>query len=260
MKKITTLVSILFFSVCAVHAVECEVAYQDATYGYQHAETAMEANNVTQLKQYADRSMIAIKKVLLSTEKCGCQAASDASYDALENLEKALEKEKFEAVRLFVNRAKANAKDVIIALDNCSANDPDFSLKESEGNLLAQEKELLERQQQLLEQQRQLEARIKEQQRLQTEVKLQKEAMFAQQKELRASSEVTLKELEALINEFTKSMGCKDEEPLTEETYQRTLEDLQEETLTATKVFYADKAKEMANNLLNRLSSCEWKN
>jgi len=47
---------------------------------------------------------------------------------------------------------------------------------------------------------------------------------------------------------------------LTEASYERTLEDLEVETLTATKIFYADKAKEMANNLLNRLSSCEWKN
>lgn len=260
MKKTITLICLLFFCFTLLQATECEVAYQDATYGYQHAETAMEANNVTQLKQYADRSMIAIRKVLLSTEKCGCVAANDASFDALQNLNKALSKEKFEAVRLFVQRAKAKARDVIIALDNCSANDPDFALKESEGSLLAQEKQLLEQQQKLLEKQRELEARIKEQKQLQEEVLLQKEAMFAKQKELQSTSEVTLKELEVLINEFTRSMGCKEEEPLTESPYERTLEDLEAETLTATKVFYAEKAKEMANTLLNRLSSCEWRN
>jgi hypothetical protein len=260
MKKTITLVSLLFYCIGSLHAVECEVAYQDATYGYQHAETAMEANNVTQLKQYANRSMIAIKKVLVSTEKCGCYAANEASYDALENLTKALDKEKFEAVRLFVQRAKANAKDIIIALDNCSVHDLSFALKESEGNLIAQEKQLLEQKQRLLEQQRELEARLNEQKKLQQEVQLQKEQMFAQQQDLRSNSEVTLKELEHLINEFTKSMGCKDEAPLTETPYERTLEDLEAETLTATKIFYAEKAKEMANTMLNRLSSCEWKN
>ncbi len=260
MKKTITLVSLLFLCIPQIRAAECEVAYQDATYGYQHAETAMEANNVTQLKQYADRSLIAIKKVMITTEKCGCVAANDASYEALENLNKALDNEKFEDVRLFVQRAKAKARDIIIALDNCSANDPDFALKETEGNLLAQEKALKEQQQKLLKQQQELEARIKEQKRLQNEVMLQKEAMLEQQKELRSSSEVTLRELEVLINEFTKSMGCKIDGPLTESSYQKTLEDLKAETLTATKVFYAEKAKEMANNLLNRLSSCEWRN
>jgi hypothetical protein len=255
---ITLLFAFLIF-LSPASATECEVAYLDATYGYQHAETAMEANNIEQLKQYALRSKTAIEKVLRSTEKCGCEAANSSSYDALENLNKALDKDSFERVRLFVNRAKTNAKDVIIALDKCSANDPSFALKETEGNLLAQEKLLQEQQNKLIEQQKKLEAQIKEQQRLQEELKMEKEVMLATQQQVRKASEQTLKDLESIIIDFTKTMGCEDVEPLTEEPYVRTMEQLELETLKATKIFYAEKAKEMASSLLNRLSSCEWK-
>ncbi|MEM7086363.1 MAG: hypothetical protein AAF489_09285 [Bacteroidota bacterium] len=259
MNKTTTLIAFFALMSTVTYAVECEVAYQDATYGFQHAETAMEANNVEQLKQYANRSKVAIEKVLLSTEKCGCQDANNASYDALANLDKALEKDKFEAVRLFVSRAKVNAKDIIVALDICSATDPSFALKETESNILAQEKLLLEQQQKLLEQQQKLQAQIKEQQRLQNEITAQKKEMLELQKSVRLASELDLRELETLINSFTKTMGCKDTQPLTESSYLKTEDELELETLEATKVFYAEKAKEMANNLLNRLSSCEWK-
>lgn len=259
MNKTITLIAFFALMSTATYAVECEVAYQDATYGYQHAETAMEANNVEQLKQYANRSKIAIQKVLESTKICGCLDANNASFDALTNLEKALEKEKFEAVRLFVNRARSNAKDIIIALDNCSANDPSFALKETEVNILAQEKLLLEQQQRLLEQQQKLQAQIKEQQRMQKEITAQKEEMLELQKEVRLASELDLTQLETLIINFSQTMGCKDTQPLTESSYLKTEDELGLETLEATKVFYAEKAKEMANNLLNRLSSCEWK-
>ena len=259
MNKTITLIAFFALMSTATYAVECEVAYQDATYGFQHAETAMEANNVEQLKQYANRSKVAIQKVLLSTEKCGCQDANNASFDALANLDKALEKVKFEDVRLFVNRAKTNAKDIIIALDVCSATDPSFALKETQGNIIAQEKLLLEQQQKLLEQQQKLQAQIEEQQRLQKEIAAQKEEMVALQKKVRLASEIDLTQLETLINNFTKTMGCEDTQPLTESSYLKTEDELALETLEATKVFYAEKAKEMANNLLNRLSSCEWK-
>ncbi|MEL6809810.1 MAG: hypothetical protein AAFP76_00555 [Bacteroidota bacterium] len=236
---------------------DCHEAYQDATYGFQHAETAMESNNLAQLKEYAERSEIAIKKVMTATEKCGCTDANYASYDALENLDKALEKEKFESVRMFVNRAKTNAKEIIIALDVCNSKDPAIILKENESDLLAQEQELLEQQQQLLAQQKKLEMQLKEQKELQKQISQQKEQILAQQKLLKADAESSLKELETLMNRFTSAMGYEGTTPLTQEPFERTVEDLESESLKATKLFYLNKAREMANNLLNTLDRCE---
>ena len=110
-----------------------------------------------------------------------------------------------------------------------------------------------------MEQQQKLQAQIKEQQLLQKEIAAQKEEMLELQKKVRLASELDLTQLEGLINNFTQTMGCEDTQPLTESSYIKTEGELELETLEATKVFYVEKAKEMANNLLNRLSSCEWK-
>lgn len=257
-----TYTSTLLVGLCllcsSLFASQCHLAYQDATYGFQHAETAMEANNIEQLKQYAKRSKVAIEKVLLSTEKCGCVDANNASYDALANLEKALDKKVFESTRLFVNRAKANAQAIIIALDVCSENDLNFALKENEDNLLLQEQQLLEQKRRLLEEQRKLQAQLAKQKELQEQIQREKALMQAEQKALKAEAETTLSELEALILQFKRTMGCEITSPLTEEPFERTVMELETESIEATKIYYANKAREMANNLLNTLQSCEW--
>ncbi|NND62745.1 MAG: hypothetical protein HKN48_06080 [Flavobacteriaceae bacterium] len=237
----------------------CQVAYQDATYGFHHAETAMEANNLEHLRQYAKRSKASIEKVFKSTEKCGCTDANNASLNALENLEKALDKDSFEAIRLFVSRAKKDTQEIFVALDVCSNTDPNIILKESQNELLAREKALLEQQKKLLEEQKKLEAQMKEQIAMQNELAEKKAAMFEAQKMIKKEAETTLDQLESLLIDFTGTMGCPKTTQLTEEPIGRTLSQLQDESLQATKIYYANKAREMANTLLNMLDECEWK-
>lgn len=238
---------------------ECEFAYQNASYGLQHAQTAMDANNKEHLLLYAKRSKDALQKVLDATDKCGCTDANYASYDALENLDKAFGKVEFEKIRFYVDKARVDVKATLVALDLCDSADPSLALDLREGSLIAQEEELLQQQKRLMAQQKRLEEQLKEQKRLQEEIRTQKAAMLVSQKEIRLEAEATLVQLESLINSFTDMMGCTREVPLTEEPYTKTIEDLQTETLTTTKIFYAEKAREMANTMLNRLSGCEWK-
>jgi len=261
MKSKITLLIVSLFTLSTTYAndVACEFAYQDAGYGLQHIETAMEANNIDHLRQYAQRSKIAVEKVLASTERCGCIDANYASYDAIENLSKALKKTEFDQIRFFVNRAKINTKKILVSLDVCSTNDPADDLKAQEGNLLAKEQQLLLQQQELLAQQQQLQEQIAAQKKMQEDIKLEKEAMLVEQKKVQLEAETSLLELEVLINKFTNSMGCKDTKSLTESSFQRNNSVLQGESLEGTKIFYAEKAKEMANAFFNRLSGCEWR-
>lgn len=259
MDKITTLFVGLMLWSSTIYATDCQFAYQNATYGFQHAETAMDANNIDHLKEYAQRSLEAIERTLASTEKCGCTDANDASYNAIEYLYKALEKDKYENIRFFVEKAKKDAKNILISLDLCSENDPISALEIQEGSLQEQEQQLLEQQKQLQEQQNKLAVQLEEQKRLQAEISSQKAAMLIAQKEIKTSSEATLKELELLINQFTSSMGCKNETSLTKESFVKSVDQLEKESLENTKVFYANKAQEMANAMINRLAGCEWK-
>lgn len=237
----------------------CQVAYQDATYGFHHAETAMEANNLTHLRQYAKRSKQSIEKVYESTEQCGCTDAREASLDALENLDKALAKETFESMRLFVSRAKKDTKEIFVALDVCGATDPNNIILESQASLKAKELELQEKQQQLIEAQKKLEAQLAEQAKIKEELALQKAVMLTEQKEIKRSAESSLLQLEQILLDFTQSMGCPKTTSLTEAPFERSFVELENESIQATKIFYANKAREMANNLLNLLDECEWK-
>lgn len=257
-QKITSLL-LLFFCTANLLAVECEFAYQNASYGFQHAETALEANNVTQLKQYAQRSLEAIQKALQSSTQCGCEAANEAGYDAIENLNKALEKTEYERVRFFVNKGRSNAQEILKSLDICSASPSVNNLDEQENDIVSQQQQLLEQQRLLEEKQRQLQEQIATQKELQKKLAMQKAEMLKAQKELKLTSEETLSELETLINEFTIAMGCKTDGGVTSETFIRSLAELESESLDDTKGFYIAKAKEMASTLMNRLAGCEWK-
>lgn len=253
------LVTALVLFVSTSFASECEDSYQNASYGLIHVKKALEANNTTHLKEYALRSKIALEKVLAATEKCGCIDANYASYDAIENLEKALEKETFEDVRFRVSKAKSLAKATLIALDECNAKRSFLDYDQEEENLLEQEQQLLEKQKELLAQQQQLADKIKEQKLLQEKIQKDRETMLKSQKELQLAAEANLEQMEQIILSFTEAMGCQETTSLTQESYKRNTEDLSQETLGRTKAFYIEKAQEMANTLVNRLSKCDIK-
>lgn len=236
---------------------ECKESYQNASYGLIHVKKALEANNATHLKEYALRSKIALEKVLAATEKCGCVDANDASYNALQNLDKALDKDEFEAIRYRVSKAKTFAKATLVALDVCDAKRSYLDYEDQEEDLVEMEKQLLEQQQQLLAKQQQLAAQIEEQKALQKKIQQERELMLKTQKELQLTAESNLEQMEYLIQSFTKAMGCKETTPLTGESYKRNPEDLSLESLSRTKAFYIEKAQEMANTLINRLSKCD---
>ncbi|MEP2936173.1 MAG: hypothetical protein ABJM06_12805 [Gilvibacter sp.] len=257
MIKPTLLCTALVLLVSTTFASECEDSYQNASYGLIHVKKALDANNSTHLKEFALRSKIALEKVQAATEKCGCVDANYASYDAIENLEKALEKEKFEDIRFRVSKAKAFAKATLVALDVCNAKRSFLDYDNEEENLIELEEQLLAQQQQLLVQQQQLAAQIEEQKLLQKKVQKDRELMLTAQKKLQITAEANLEEMELLIIKFTEAMGCLETTPLTKESFKRNTQDLSLESLGRTKAFYIEKAQEMANTLVNRLSKCD---
>lgn len=257
MLKTTMLCIALVLLTSTSFASECEESYQNATYGLIHVKKALEANNVDHLKEYALRSKTALEKVLAATEKCGCVEANYASYDALENLEKALAKDKFETIRFRVSKAKTFTTETLKALDVCNAKRSFLDYEDEEENLVELEKQLLEQQQQLLAKQQELAAQIEQQKALQKKVQQERELMLKTQKELQITAEANLEQMELLLKSFAEAMGCQETAPLTQESFRRNTEDLSLESLGRTKAFYIEKAQEMANTLVNRLSKCE---
>lgn len=259
MIKPTILCSALILFVSTAFASGCEDSYQNASYGLQHVKKALEANNTTHLKAYAVRSKAALEKVLAATKACGCIDANYATYDALDNLDRALEKDKFEDIRFLVSKTKSLTRDTLVALDLCNAKKSGVDYESEEENLIQREKQLREQQQQLIAQQQELEAQIAEQKALQKKIQEEREAMLKAQKELQLTAEDNLGQMEQVISSFLDSMGCLETAPLTSESYKRNTAELTLESLGKTKAFYIEKAQEMASTLVNRLSKCEVK-
>ena len=255
MKKITMLILLVGLLSPVLASEDCGTAYQDATYALEHTEKALQANNLEHLKQYSRRALEAIEKVYNDTEKCGCTEANNSSYDVLEHLEKSLEKDKFEVSRYYVKSALSSTKSILISLDLCNEPDPSYDLVVDENNLISQEQELLAQQQALLKKQKALEAQLKAQKELQAKISREKEIKLAEQKKIKFEAETNLLELENVINRFIRIMDCDNSEPVSK-NYSRTLEELEVESINATKAFYTQKAREMADQLIMVLADC----
>jgi hypothetical protein len=257
MKSKTTLLFILCLWSLQVFSMRCGDAYQNATYAVEHTEKALASNNLEHLKQYSLRAQQAIEKVYASTEDCSCTEANNASYDTLDYLDKALEKEKFEVARFYVKSALSSIKSILISLDLCNEPDPTYSLIVDENNLITQEQELLAQQEQLLRKQKALEAQLKAQKEMQIKLQREKEIKLAEQKRIKFEAEANLLEMETAINRFIRLMDCDIIEPLTAQSYTRTIEQLEVESVQATRTFYSIKAREMADQLIAILADCD---
>lgn len=234
----------------------CGSAYQDASYAIEHSEKALQSHNIEHLRQYTQRAKEAMNNVFSQTSQCGCQEANNSSYDALDLLDKALSKEKFEVARFYVKNALTSTRSILVSLDLCNEPDPSYDLVVDENNLLTQEEELLQQQEELLKKQKALEAQLKAQRELQNKLRVEKEKKMEAQISLKTKAEANLLELQTAINRIIRMSDCGEAEPLSEDSYTRSMEQLEVESLNATKVFYKQKAQEMADRLITILAAC----
>lgn len=256
MKRIFTLLILAWFTTNASATDRCNLAYQSATNLYQQTKKSLEAYNITNLKLSAKRAVSILQDLKDESQKCGCKDANNTSYDALDNLSKALEKAEFEDSRFYVSRSHRNAKDIIGFLEVCQQNGDTFTVDQEE-DLITQRKQLLEQQKRLEEAQRELEQEMKRQKLLQKEILEKKQQELEAQSVLKSEAEKALDEMEAAIRLIILNVDCENARPLVLDSYERTLEQLEGETLEATKSYYAFKAKELAHNLINSLDACD---
>ena len=99
---------------------ECQDAEPDLNYAYSNVKSAYEANNLTHLKYYANRSLESFKRAKPKLESCNCNNAYNNAYDGIELLAKVDNVDKYEDGRFYVKRAKELAKKSMIELDKCT--------------------------------------------------------------------------------------------------------------------------------------------
>ncbi len=257
MNTATALIVAIFSLFTPKDSNDCETAYQDAAIGYQQIKQSMKSRNLEHTQLYVSRAKDALEKANLTLKSCGCAAAENASFDAMEHLEKSLEKDTYERSRFHVSKAKISAQLILSSLDVCGENGLLSTIDEEEETLLNQEEKLLAQQQRLLEEQKKIEAKIKKQKELQQRLQSEKKQKLEQQLTIKREAETSLNELKQSIINTTKSLECSTEAFAKLDSFYRSEEALEAETVQATRLFYAQKTEEMVHLLLKALEECK---
>lgn len=92
-----------------------------AGYAVTYAKRSLKADNFDHQQYYAERSMQALETVAENLDGCACPDAVDPLLDAQEDLNRALEAQKWEQGRFYSQRALEHNREMIGALDHCNA-------------------------------------------------------------------------------------------------------------------------------------------
>ena len=219
----------------------CSEANSEINYAYSNVKHSYESNNISHLKEYAYKSLEAFKRAESKLKDCGCEVSYNHAYDAMQLLEKVDPAESYEDGRFFVKRARDLAKECIIELDKCTAeNQEDNSL-----SLLQDEQKELQ-QQQLLLKQKEKDIKLKMAEQKEKELIMKKEEMISQYNSAIASNVIS-------FNNILKIYNSKDEVVIPNENSSN----LMHKSLEEIKSHYLQKLKGLTNTYLSYLNICD---
>lgn len=240
MKKIYFFVCVLL--TCSLsYGQFCSDADSDVNYAYSHTDSAYNANNITHLKEYAQRALEAFNRAKTKLQTCGCDTAYNNAYDGYEALKKVSDIESLEDGRFYTNKARDIAQEAIDNLETCT---------KSENQDL--ELAALEDEQYALKQQ-QLELKLKAER-----IKLKLAEREAEEVRLKKASLITRNENAISMsietyNETLSSCGCNTR-------LSQGLSDsnaLLEKSLASIKAYYIESFKNLAMSYVSKLEHCQ---
>jgi hypothetical protein len=138
----TLIFTITAFFVSALCFANCTNAYASAGYGLSHAKKSMEANNFDHQQYYAERALQAFEKARYQNENCGCPGAADPILDGIENLQTALNQDKWDDGRFYTKKALQNAEQLLTSLDICTLGQATETPPDEDQNDLASTEDL----------------------------------------------------------------------------------------------------------------------
>ena len=250
MKNLYLLFILLTSFSVAAQSTSCDDANYYLVSAYSHVKSSYDANNISHLKYFANRSVESLKLSKKKLTDCGCDTALELTEKAIILLSKVENEKTYEDGRFFVKQGRELSKESVIAIDKCTAANNVTPIDET-GN---QELSDLKNEQLKLEQQKEAlklkEAEIKAKLAAQNEkeTQLKKEQLVLNYKTIIASN---LKS----YNDALKICNCS-ETPITfNESNSAVLEKTNEEI----KDFYLKNIKELSLLYTNTLSACKTK-
>ena len=226
----------------------CSDAQAHIIYAYNNAKTALEANNLTDLKYYANKALESFKMVQSVLGTCNCENVENYTYESIQKLSKVPDIEKKIDAQYFVAKARDYAQKIITDLDYCTAS--------NQGVTLAQTNETseLEKEQQKLKQQQ--EALLKQQEALKQKLAKQKEEqLFLEKQQLIVKSNAAISKNIEAYNELLSVCNCNT--TISENTVEENEGQLISKSVDEIKMYYIKSIKDLTSNYMNMLSTCD---
>ncbi len=263
----------ILFLLCFVFSINAQDVYEDAltaaSYAYSHSKKAHAANNVFHTQEYADKAIVAFEKVESLSKLCGCTTANEKAYEAIDDLQSALDEDTFERSRFYVKRAKENGEQILSLITECEANNGNGGALAStdemqyENEAIANAAEEINKQQLALEEkQKQLEAQqvklnqqIALQEKKQKEFEAERSRELEEQRTIKSKAELALQNLESALLQFNVVFNKDESEVELQNDYLRSKNDLENESLNETKNFYVNRAKELTKSAMKQFAN-----
>lgn len=116
----------------------CENLYSNVTYAMTHTKKALDVTGFDHQVYYAERALKMFEKSKEYILSCTCNAVEEKSFQAVQNLKKAVDPIDWYAGRFYSKKALGEIDAMITALDNCSSEnyvEPDVLVSNNTKNL-----------------------------------------------------------------------------------------------------------------------------
>jgi hypothetical protein len=245
---------LLFFCASFLNSTaqsNCSSAQAYIVYALSHSESALDANNVTHAKHFANKAKEAFKKVQTSLKDCKCDQVDDFVYEAINYLAKAKTAEKIEDAYFYANKGKKLAEATIENLDLCTAVNEDVIETTPEPDTNTQLSSIEYEQEQLKQQQRALELKQAE---LQQKIAQKKEQETSLKKEeLILKMEATVDNTIKTFNEALSACDCNSEMLSTSTN----TADLVSQSIEDIRLSFIDTIKALSADYTLKLADCK---
>ncbi|XCF07624.1 hypothetical protein ABI125_07125 [Tamlana crocina] len=231
----------LFSYVITYAQTHCDEANGYLVNAYSHVKDSYEANNISHLKYYANRSLESFKLSKKNLVECGCTTALSLVKKGIDHLAMVETAETYEDGRFFVKRAREIAKESIVELDKFTAS----SNKNKELTALEFEQKQLEEQQLALEKKEEALKLKLAAQKLKSEV-FEKEKTIKHYKSIIASNIKT-------FNSTLQVCDCKHSLL----SYDDKETGLQQKNISEIKDHYLNDLEKLTKSYLSTLASCD---
>ncbi|MFG6687146.1 hypothetical protein ACGK9U_11215 [Mariniflexile sp. HNIBRBA6329] len=224
---------------------ECDDANYYLVSAYSHVKSSYDANNISHLKYYANRSVESLNLSKKKLSSCDCAAAKEFADKAIILLSKVEAAKTYEDGRFYVKQGRDLSKESVIAIDKCmtSTKTENITNLDALSDLEKEQQKLKQQQEALKLKEAEIKAKLAEQK--EKELELKKEALILNYQNAITSNIKT-------YNETLKSCNCNHQSIKNVDD----LEGVTSKSIEELKVYYVNNLKTLASTYLSELSLC----